>query len=253
MIGWEGRVRTCDPRVQSPLFYRLNYLPKGGSGCGIRTRDDPDESRVTSATCQTRQRWSGREDSNLRKPDPKSGSQPLAHVQRWLRRSDSNRRPQGYEPRDLPLIYVASKLTAAAEPTAAATCTLAPPQRHEDADLRGLMPFQCAHAWRTGTRPARHVAVEAEGVASLAGSRVIKDSLRRAQERAGFAIIHGGRDRRFVRQRALVLLQATVAVGVAPRFDIGKMAQDRGSLFVAGHIVDFQHAHGLLSAEQSIP
>src|SRR5690606_3041892 len=38
-VGEPGRVRTCDPRIKSPLLYQLSYEPEGLAVClGVRPR-----------------------------------------------------------------------------------------------------------------------------------------------------------------------------------------------------------------------
>jgi hypothetical protein len=89
-----GRIRTCDPRIRSPLLYPAElqaHIPT--SRRDIRRHESgrrdsnprhsawkadalPTELHPPARACSHPNQWSGREDLNLRPPAPKAGALP---------------------------------------------------------------------------------------------------------------------------------------------------------------------------------
>ncbi len=107
--GAPGRIRTCGPRIRSPLLYPAElqaHIPHGRHGPRGRSRSgrrdsNPRQPAWKAGALPTELHpparpeappvsWSGREDSNLRPPAPKAGALPGCATSRssaplWLR------------------------------------------------------------------------------------------------------------------------------------------------------------------------
>ena len=87
MFGGQGRDRTGDTRIFSPLLYQLSYLAtcasvkvSDGRGAGIRTLDPVIKShllyQLSYAPIHQCLRWSEERDSNPRQPPWQGGTLP---------------------------------------------------------------------------------------------------------------------------------------------------------------------------------
>jgi hypothetical protein len=100
---WGGRIRTCDPRINSPVLCQLSYAPSTS-----RKRARPT-GRLLQAAGTPLLRSAGcvlqlpRQGSNLDFPDPESGVLPITpRGKKSSGRRGSNPRPSAWEADALP-------------------------------------------------------------------------------------------------------------------------------------------------------